>query len=75
VPAGIGKVTTWYRQYSPRDIDRLLAGWVTHVRYWGYEHGQYGPIPAGAVERFDYRDRYDDDAGAGAVAAIAAWPV
>lgn len=73
VPAGQSKVVTWYRQYSPRDLHRLLAGWRFEVRYWGFDGSAYEPIPEDEVERYDYRDRGDRLAGAGAVAAVKAW--
>jgi SAM-dependent methyltransferase len=73
VPAGQSKVMTWYRQYSPADLRRLFAGWRTEIRYWGFEGGEYRPIPEDEVERHDYRDRLDARSGAGALAAIVAW--
>ena len=73
VPAGQSKVMTWYRQYSPTDLRRLFAGWRAEIRYWGFEGGEYRPIPEDEVERHDYRDRLDDHLGAGAMAAIVAY--
>ena len=73
LPAGQSKVMTWYRQYSPADLERLFAGWRTEIRYWGFEDGEYRPIPDNEVERHDYRDRLDDHLGAGAMAAVVAY--
>jgi SAM-dependent methyltransferase len=73
VPAGLSKVASWYRQYSPEDLDRLLAGWVHEISFWAYEGRAYRPIDRDALDQYDYRDRHDPDAGAGAVAGIVAW--
>ena len=73
VPAGQSKVVTWYRQYSPADLHRLLAGWRHEILYWGFDGSGYRPIPEEAVEQHDYRDRHDAGAGAGAMAGIMAW--
>lgn len=75
VPAGQSKVVTWYRQYSPADLRRLLAGWRCEIRYWGFDGTAYQPIPEDEVEHHDYRDRGDAAAGAGALAAVKAWRV
>ena len=72
VPAGQSKLASWYRQYSPRDLARLFAGWEHRIRYWGYDGVTYQPITSEEVERYDYRDRHDAEAGAGAVAGIVA---
>jgi SAM-dependent methyltransferase len=73
VPAGPSRVTTWYRQYGPSDLHRLLADWRHEIRYWGFDGSEYRPVAEEDVERYDYRDRHDDRAGAGALAAIRAW--
>jgi len=73
VPAGQTKVVTWYRQYSPADLHRLFAGWRHEISYWGFDGREYRPIPEDAVEHYDYRDRHDPKAGAGAMAAVKAW--
>ncbi|HKH45151.1 MAG TPA: hypothetical protein VKM72_10850 [Thermoanaerobaculia bacterium] len=73
LPAGQSKVVTWYRQYSPADLHRLFAGWRHEILYWGFTGGEYRPIPEDEVERYDYRDRHDAGAGAGAMAAVRAW--
>jgi hypothetical protein len=73
VPAGQSKIVTWYRQYSPADLHRLFAGWRHEIFYWGFDGREYRPISEQEVERYDYRDRHDARAGAGAVAAIRAW--
>lgn len=72
VPAGQSKLVTWYRQYSPADLRRLFVGWRTEIRYWGFDGSAYRPIAESDVERYDYRDRHDSAAGAGAMAAIVA---
>jgi hypothetical protein len=77
VPAGASKLATWYRQYSPFDLRRLFAAWRCEIRYWGYQGGSQGGlycrIPESEVEQYDYRDRHDALAGAGAVACVVAW--
>lgn len=73
VPAGQSKVVTWYRQYSPADLHRLFAGWRHEILYWGFDGRGYRPIPESEVETYDYRDRHDPGAGAGAMAAVTAY--
>lgn len=72
VPAGYSKVTSWYRQYSPQDLQRLFSGWKTEITYWGYDNNQYVEIAEEAVEAFDYR--HVGVGGAGAIAGIVAFP-
>ena len=72
VPAGQSKLASWYRQYSPADLRRLFVGWQARIRYWGFDGVGYRPIAERDVERYDYRDRHDEHAGAGAVAGIVA---
>lgn len=72
VPAGLSKLASWYRQYSPVDIARLFGGWSLRVRYWGFDGVMYQPIAEAEVLDHDYRDRHDENAGAGAVAGILA---
>lgn len=72
VPAGQSKLASWYRQYSAADLRRLFAGWRCHIDYWGFDGFRYRPITERHVRRYDYRDRHDGDAGAGAVAGIVA---
>jgi hypothetical protein len=74
VPAGQSKITTWYRQYSPADLEALFCDWDVQVSYWGFDGSQYEPILAAEVTNYDYRDRSDDQAGAGAVAGVIARP-
>src|SRR5574341_592899 len=74
VPAGQGKVTSWYRQYSPAMLHRLFRGWRTEIRYWGSNGSRYFAISEAEVERYDYRDYpYMAGAGAGALAGIVAY--
>lgn len=72
VPAGQSKISSWYRQYSPTDLEHLLVGWQSSVAYWGFDGSQYVPIPESEVTKYDYRDRYGKEAGAGAFAGIVA---
>lgn len=72
VPAGQSKVLSWYRQYSPAHLHRLFEGWQAEFFYWGYDGANYVPISEGEVERYDYRDRWDVNMGAGALAGIIA---
>lgn len=74
VPAGQSKIVSWYRQYSPADLRRLFADWDYRIAYWGFDGADYRPIEESDVEAFDYRERYDPQAGAGAVAGIVACP-
>ena len=74
VPAGSSKISSWYRQYSPDTLRDLLDGWDATIQYWGFDGINYTPIPEDRVWNFDYRDRYGDEAGAGAVAGIIASP-
>jgi hypothetical protein len=71
VPAGISKVASWYRQYSPSDLKRLFKFWEAEFFYWGFneEQGEFEPISEEQVEQFDYRGF---GYGAGAVAGIKA---
>jgi hypothetical protein len=73
VPAGQSKLMTWYRQYSPADLQRLFAGWRSEIHYWGFDGKAYHPIREDEVESHDYRDRLDEHLGAGALAAIVAY--
>lgn len=75
VPAGVSKVASWYRQYDAADLDRLLAGWIHEVTFWAYDGEAYRAIDRTHLDRYDYRDRHDRDAGAGAVAGIVAWRI
>ena len=75
VPAGQSKIASWYRQYSPDDLHDLLAEWKSTIHYWGFDGTQYAPISEHEVTKFDYRDRYGDEAGAGALAGIVALPL
>ena len=72
VPAGQSKLMTWYRQYSTADLHRLFRGWRHQISYWGFDGGAYQPITEEELEQYDYRDRLDDQLGAGALAAIVA---
>lgn len=72
VPAGQSKVMSWYRQYSPVALQRLFADWHTEISYWGFDGRRYIPIAEDQVERYDYRDRFDEHAGGGALAGIIA---
>lgn len=80
VPAGRSKITSWYRQYSPKDLQALFAGWKIAISYWGYMDRHYIPIEESAVEDFDYREvdgtlyqaGKSVDYGAGALACIMA---
>lgn len=72
VPAGRSKVTSWYRQYSPKQIEGLFSGWSFSAEYFGQVGGAYVPIGANDVDAFDYRDRCDGTGGASAVALITA---
>lgn len=73
VPAGQSKITTWYRQYSPTDLDQLFSGWSVEITYWGFDGKNYTPIEPNEVVKFDYRDR-NQNLGAGALAGIIAYP-
>jgi SAM-dependent methyltransferase len=73
VPAGQPKVTSWYRQYSPKMLERLFAGWRYEIRYWGANDRGFAPIQGSEVEEYDYRDRFDGTGRAGAVAGIVAY--
>lgn len=75
VPAGLGKVTSWYRQYSPAMLHRLFQGWQYTITYWGYDDANYyHQIEEDQVEGYDYRDHPFIGAGAGAMAGIVAYP-
>jgi hypothetical protein len=56
VPAGQGKLASWYRQYSPAMLHQLFAGWRAEISYWGFDGSRYQSIPESDVEQFDYRD-------------------
>jgi SAM-dependent methyltransferase len=73
VPAGQSKLMTWYRQYSPADLQRLFTGWRAEIHYWGFDGKAYHPISEDEVESHDYRDRLDEHLGAGAMAAVVAY--
>lgn len=64
---------TWYRQYGAIDLHRLFHGWRYQIRCWGFDGGAYQPIPEERLAQYDYRDRLDDQLGAGAMAAIVAY--
>jgi hypothetical protein len=70
VPAGQSKVMSWYRQYSPPDLQRLLAGWQARVTYWGFNGVEYVLIEEAQVETYDYFDRNNAHQRAGAIAGI-----
>jgi Caenorhabditis protein of unknown function, DUF268 len=72
VPAGQGKIASWYRQYSPAMLKQLLKGWNTEIIYWGYKEDIYQQIGESEVEMYDYRDSPYIGVGAGAVAGIVA---
>jgi hypothetical protein len=72
MPVGRSRMTTWYRQYSPEDLRALFAGWRVEISFWGFDDGQYLPIGEGDVSRCEYRETFDDGAGAGAVAGVVA---
>src|SRR5262249_37504153 len=74
VPAVQSKITTWYRQYSPSELETLFCDWEIQINYWGFDGSAYQSIPESDVTQYDYRDRSDDQAGAGAVAGIIARP-
>lgn len=73
VPTGKSKVTSWYRQYTPRALHRLFEGWRTEMSYWGYDGANYVSIAEADVEHYDYRDTPYIGAGAGAFAGIVAY--
>ena len=72
VPAGQSKVASWYRQYSPADLEELFRHWTCEIEYRALVGTAYKPIPEQDVVRYDYRDRHDLAMGAGAVALIRA---
>lgn len=74
VPAGISKITSWYRQYSPSDLQQLFRNWDAQISYWGVEDGVYTTIDESQVESFTYRYGWDEIGGAGAIAGIIAKP-
>jgi hypothetical protein len=74
VPVGQSKITTWYRQYSPSDLEALFCDWEVQMSFWGFDGAGYQPIPEAEVTGYDYRDRSDEQAGAGAVVGIIARP-
>lgn len=81
VPAGVSKLTSWYRQYSPSDLKKLFRRWRVEISYWGYRDKRYEAISEAEVENYDYREvngaRYNAnlpvDYGAGALACIIAY--
>jgi SAM-dependent methyltransferase len=73
LPAGKGKVVSWYRQYSPAMLERLLHGWRTEMTFWGYDGQFYQKIEPDDVPNYDYRDYPVIGAGAGAVGCIVAY--
>jgi SAM-dependent methyltransferase len=75
VPVGQSKAASWYRQYSAEDLDRLLDGWIHEVTFWGYDGQAYRRIGRDELDQYDYRDRHDREAGAGAVAGIIGWRI
>jgi Caenorhabditis protein of unknown function, DUF268 len=72
VPVGRGTTATWYREYSVPHLRSLLQGWESHIEYWGFDGAGYAPIPEAEVGSHEYRDRSDEQSGAGAVAGIVA---
>ncbi len=72
VPAGSSKITSWYRQYSPAALRDLLDGWAATICFWAFNGSEYIPIAEERVTEFDYRDRFEHEAGAGAVAGVIA---
>jgi len=73
VPVGCVRVDSWYRQYSPATLKRLLYGWRCTFTYWGFDGSQYVPIGEDEVVKYDYRNRPFVGAGAGAVAGVVAY--
>lgn len=72
MPAGCSRLVSWYRQYSPRDLRRLFAGWrIERIQYWLLTDDRYQPARAEEVETADYRNF---DGRAGAVAGVVARP-
>lgn len=71
-PAGRPRVLSWYRQYSPKMIAALFAGWIHDVRYWGYTQDGYVEITEDDASAYSYRDRFDGSGGAGALAGVVA---
>jgi hypothetical protein len=72
VPVGQGKLSSWYRQYTPARLERLFSKWDHQIWYWGFDGEKYTPIEPQDVAHHDYRDRFDALGGAGAVACIMA---
>jgi SAM-dependent methyltransferase len=72
VPVGRSRMTTWFRQYSPDDIEALFREWRWEVRYWGLTGEAFVPIEEDGVPGFEYRETFDHASGAGAVAGIKA---
>jgi hypothetical protein len=76
VPVGRSRTATWYRQYSPDDLEELFRDWLTEIRYWAYDGARYEPVDDPAeVARREYRESFDEMSGAGAVAGILATPL
>jgi hypothetical protein len=75
VPAGVSKITSWYRQYSPSNLSALFTGWDTQITYWGIEDEVYTPIDESNVESFSYRYGWQEVGGAGAIAGVIARPL
>lgn len=74
VPVGLGKVTSWYRQYTPAALHALFnTSWRVEISYWGFDGSRYVPITESQAEQYDYRDYpYIAGAGAGALAGVVA---
>ena len=72
VPVGLSKLASWYRQYSPADLEELFRHWTCEIEYRALVGAAYEPIPEKDVVHYDYRDRHDLAMGAGAVALIRA---
>lgn len=73
VPCGLPKVTSWYRQYDPPQLKRLMSNWGDmSLKYWGFQDTQYVPINEEDVMQYDYFDVISDEQRAGAVAGITA---
>jgi SAM-dependent methyltransferase len=75
VPAGRSRTATWFRQYAPKDLRDLFRNWSFEARYWGFDGASYVAIEESSVIRYEYRETFNDDSGAGAVAGIVARPI
>jgi len=69
VPAGVSKIASWYRQYSPKDLHNLFSDWDAQYFYWGFNINKYISITEQEVDQYDYRGF---GYGAGAIAGIKA---